>query len=939
MAQGVLSSDISRRNPQDDYELIQRIGSGTYGDVYKAKRLSTNDFAAIKVIKLEPGDDFGIIQQEILMMKDCRHPNIIAYYGSYLRRDKLWICMEYCGGGSLQDIYHITGPLAENQIAYMCRETLLGLQYLHSMGKMHRDIKGANILLTEAGDVKLADFGVSAQITATINKRKSFIGTPYWMAPEVAAVERKGGYNQLCDIWATGITAIELAELQPPMFDLHPMRALFLMSKSGFKPPTLKDKEKWSPTFHNFVKVALTKNPKKRPTAEKLLQHPFFQGDMSRRLALELLQKVNNPSHMFTEFEADEDGAVPNVPQRITSRLTTRPKSQNALHTNDIDIDDSNNTLHRPGPPNIIVEDQKTKQWDVMDLMNNVTSVHNCVEHQNKKCGIGAAFDSLNRDMEKSLLQYIDEELVMRGTYVYHPTDYEQQATLPVQDSEAASLATVAASAMGVAKCEVHNAHHHHRRSDGDSPSSNVSADQSAAAGAFAGGSPRRHSSVDEIFGLMNSMDIGGRQRSLSDSGRRDRSKERETNGSESGPADGNVPDLVTSPPVPPRKHRRRHTPPRPPSNGLPPTPKVHMGACFSKVFNGCPLRIHCTASWINPETRDQHILIGAEEGIYNLNLNELHETCIDQLYNRRTLWMYVIKDVLMTLSGKTLQLYRHDLLALQNKQSHRFSLHMNRIPERLVPRKFALTTRVPDTRGTSKCCVARNPYNGYKYLCGATATGIYLMQWYDPLNKFMLLKHVECVLPNPLNVFEMIITPELEYPTVCVSIKQAYQQNRFKLDLINMNSGASWFHSDELQDMDGTATVIPKKENLSIVNVTQLDKDSILMCYDNVIKIVTPQGKLKVNKKQVCELQFDFKIESILCLPDSVLAFHKHGMQGRSLKNGEITQEITDTARTYKLLGSDKVVMLESNLVRTGTLTHEDGHDLYILAGHEASY
>lgn len=155
----------------------------------------------------------------------------------------------------------------------MCRETLTGLAYLHSMGKMHRDIKGANILLTEAGDVKLADFGVSAQITATINKRKSFIGTPYWMAPEVllyftiiindsfysyilrtdqiiflctqvAAVERKGGYNQLCDIWACGITAIELAELQPPMFDLHPMRALFLMSKSGFKPPTLKDRDK-----------------------------------------------------------------------------------------------------------------------------------------------------------------------------------------------------------------------------------------------------------------------------------------------------------------------------------------------------------------------------------------------------------------------------------------------------------------------------------------------------------------------------------------------------------------------------------------------------------------------------------------------------------------------------------------------------------------------
>lgn len=140
--------------------------------------------------------------------------------------------------------------------------------------------------------------------------------------------------------------------------------------------------------------------------------------------------------------------------------------------------------------------------------------------------------------------------------------------------------------------------------------------------------------------------------------------------------------------------------------------------------------------------------------------------------------------------------------------------------------------------------------------------------------------------------------------------------------------TGASWFHSDELQDMDGTATVIPRRENLNIANVTQLDKDAILVCYDNVVKVVTPQGRLKVSKKQLSELRFDFKIDSIckcpapyllrriarinsvlVCLADSILAFHKHGVQGRSLKNGEITQEITDTSRTYKLLGSDKWV------------------------------
>ena len=292
----------------------------------------TGELAAIKIIKLEPNDDFRLIQQEIVMMKDCRHANIVAFFGSYWRRDKLWICMEFCGGGSMQDIYHATGPLNELQIAFVCRETLKGLHYLHTMGKMHRDIKGANILLTDDGDVKLADFGVSAQITATINKRRSFIGTPYWMAPEVAAVERKGGYNQQCDIWAVGITAIELAELQPPMFDLHPMRALFLMSKSGFKPPTLKEKTKWSPQFHHFIKTALTKNPKKRPPADRLMMHSFLCINLSKRLMRDLLEKARNPHSLdpFQDHETDpdEDLVMNPVPRRIASKKSTKRASE-----------------------------------------------------------------------------------------------------------------------------------------------------------------------------------------------------------------------------------------------------------------------------------------------------------------------------------------------------------------------------------------------------------------------------------------------------------------------------------------------------------------------------------------------------------------------------------------------------------------------------------
>ncbi|XP_037576152.1 mitogen-activated protein kinase kinase kinase kinase 5 isoform X11 [Dermacentor silvarum] len=738
-------TDISRRNPQDEYELVQRVGSGTYGDVYKAKRLSTGEMAAIKVIKLEPGwrygtwDEFGVIQQEILMMKDCRHPNIVAYFGSYLRRDKLWICMEYCGGGSLQDIYHITGPLSEQQIAYMCRETLKGIAYLHYVGKMHRDVKGANILLTDDGDVKLADFGVSAQITATISKRKSFIGTPYWMAPEVAAVERKGGYNQQCDIWAVGITAIELAELQPPMFDLHPMRALFLMSKSGFKPPQLKDKVKWSQNFHHFVKVALTKNPKKRPTAERLLMHPFLNGDhLTKRLARELLEKVNNPHNNYAELDPDDDGILYNVPQRIASQRSARTAER--AHS-ELNMDN--------------VSFEQRVFTELGDSTNQNAPVHN--GQGNNHYDLATAWmerDSETEEIQRSLLEIVDEEL-------------RHRATLPMDKAD---------NAEPWPSGPPHENGHgvHDSRGDG-----NAARDGTLEAIASTTRLPATSYAMLETDILGDSPeDHNVREGSVTPTGTLEGpgAAEEETLSETEAPSR----DAAGRPEAPPRKKekRRSHLVPnlpvqKPVSNGLPPTPKVHMGACFSKVFNGCPLKVLCSTSWIHPETRDQHILFGCEEGIYTLNLNEIHDSCVDQIFPRRTSWMFVIKDVLMSLSGKNQQLYRHDLAALHARAGQRFGLPVGRLPERLVPRRYAATTKVADTKGCMRCCVGRNPYNGYKYLCGLSPQGVFLMQWYNPLAKFMLLKQFECMVPARLSVFEMIITPDLDYPILCVGVRK----------------------------------------------------------------------------------------------------------------------------------------------------------------------
>lgn len=445
----------STGDPEEIFILEEEIAAGSFGSVYKARHITTNKIYALKIIAPEEDDDVSEFV-ELFILNKCNHPNIVNLFGTWKKGNEIFIAQDYCGGGAVSDIPQVWDiEPTELQIGLICKYTLEALNYLHNNCILHRDIKGANILLTEKGDVKLIDFGVSAVLINREEKRNTLIGTPYWMAPEIISNKNgKNPYDEKIDIWSLGITCIELAEKEPPLSEVHPMRALMQIPLRDS--PFLKNPKKWSKDFKDFIRECLIKDHIKRPTASELLQHPFIISIGSDTSPLvKLLKKAQrikakvvaeeNSEYIQEEYsvvdsqesksskkKSDPDSSStsstdPKKPKKKSSKkLTngeiTKKKSKNIKTNDDISLSSENSSEKKEGQiktkkiptvratlnrPNVTKRELEFKQAKIMNKNLIVQQLKSLEQQRSQHV----------KDMDRLLRQHKRENDMLESDY------------------------------------------------------------------------------------------------------------------------------------------------------------------------------------------------------------------------------------------------------------------------------------------------------------------------------------------------------------------------------------------------------------------------------------------------------------------------------------------------------------------------------------------